>query len=64
MLMMRRHEKDFMLRGDEKYGEELKKRAAELLSELKNADLPEGAKAEIAKLVDAYKTSFLAFMAG
>ena len=27
MLMMRRHEKDFMLRGDEKYGDELIKRA-------------------------------------
>jgi methyl-accepting chemotaxis protein len=64
MLMMRRHEKDFMLRGDEKYGEELKKRAGELLSELKDADLPGDVKADIVKLVDAYKTSFLAFMAG
>jgi len=29
MLMMRRHEKDFMLRRDAKYGDEMKKRASE-----------------------------------
>ena len=29
MLMMRRHEKDFMLRGDEKYGDELRTRVSE-----------------------------------
>jgi methyl-accepting chemotaxis protein len=64
MLMMRRHEKDFMLRGDEKYGDELKKRAGEFLTELEKTDLPAEAKAEIIKLVDTYKTSFLSFMAG
>jgi methyl-accepting chemotaxis protein len=64
MLMMRRHEKDFMLRGDEKYGDELRKRADEFSAELKKADLPAETKAEISKLVDIYKTSFLAFMAG
>lgn len=30
MLMMRRHEKDFMLRRDAKYGEDMKKRASNL----------------------------------
>ena len=64
MLMMRRHEKDFMLRGDEKYGDELKKRAGEFLVELQKTDLPADAKAEIVKLVDTYKTSFLSYMAG
>jgi methyl-accepting chemotaxis protein len=64
MLMMRRHEKDFMLRGDEKYGDELRQRADEFSAELKNADLPAETKAEISKLVDSYKMSFLAFMAG
>jgi methyl-accepting chemotaxis protein len=64
MLMMRRLEKDFMLRGDEKYSDELKERASEFLTELKTADLPADAKAEIAKLIDTYKTSFLAFEAG
>jgi methyl-accepting chemotaxis protein len=64
MLMMRRHEKDFMLRGDEKYGDELRKRAGEFSVELATSDLPADSKAEISKLVDVYKASFLAFMAG
>lgn len=64
MLMMRRHEKDFMLRGDEKYGDELNNRASEFLAELAKSDLPDSAKAEIVQLVQSYKASFLAFMAG
>jgi len=64
MLMMRRHEKDFMLRGEEKYGDELTKRVAEFLPELAKSDLPDDAKADIRKLIDSYKSSFLAFMAG
>jgi len=61
---MRRHEKDFMLRGDEKYGDELRKRADEFKVELAKADLPAAEKTDILKLVDVYKTSFLAYMAG
>ncbi len=64
MLMMRRHEKDFILRGDEKYGDELQKRAGEFAGELTKADFPEATKAEIAKLIESYRSSFLAFMAG
>ena len=64
MLMMRRHEKDFILRGDEKYGDELQKRAQEFAGELARADFPDTTKAEIAKLIESYKSSFLAFMAG
>jgi methyl-accepting chemotaxis protein len=64
MLMMRRHEKDFMLRGDEKYGDELKKRADEFTAELKKTDLPEDTKAEITKLLNTYKSSFLSYMVG
>src|ERR1700746_2323552 len=64
MLMMRRHEKDFMLRGDEKYGDQLTDSASEFLTELKKAELPADATTEIVKLVDTYKTSFLAFVAG
>jgi methyl-accepting chemotaxis protein len=64
MLMMRRHEKDFMLRGDEKYGDELATRAGEFKDELVNAELPDDAKAEIKKLIDSYKQSFLAYEAG
>lgn len=64
MLMMRRHEKDFMLRGEEKYGDELTKRVGEFLPELAKADLPDDAKAEIRRLIDSYKGSFFAFMVG
>jgi len=64
MLMMRRHEKDFMLRGDEKYGDELRKRVDEFSIELAKADLPAESKSEISKLIGTYKTSFLAFVAG
>jgi methyl-accepting chemotaxis protein len=44
MLMMRRHEKDFMLRGDEKYGDQLTDGASEFLTELKKAELPADAR--------------------
>jgi methyl-accepting chemotaxis protein len=64
MLMMRRHEKDFMLRGDEKYGDELKKRVTEFAAEMKKTDIPQAAQAEIAKLIDVYQSSFIAFMTG
>jgi methyl-accepting chemotaxis protein len=64
MLMMRRHEKDFMLRGDEKYGDELRKRADEFMAELKKTDLPDDTKAQITKLLDTYKSSFLSYMVG
>ena len=64
MLMMRRHEKDFMLRGDEKYGDELRKRVDEFSVELAKADLPSAEKVEITKLIDIYKMSFMAYMAG
>jgi methyl-accepting chemotaxis protein len=64
MLMMRRHEKDFMLRGDEKYGDELTTRAGEFKTELAKAELPDDAKAEIGKLIDSYKQSFLAYEMG
>ncbi|MGJ4892135.1 methyl-accepting chemotaxis protein [Bradyrhizobium sp. HKCCYLRH3099] len=64
MLMMRRHEKDFMLRGDPKYGDDLRKRVDEFGPELAKADLPEAVKAEIVKLMTIYRESFLAYMAG
>jgi methyl-accepting chemotaxis protein len=64
MLMMRRHEKDFMLRGDEKYGDELKKRVGEFSVELAKTDMPDEARKEVAKLIDSYQSSFFAFMAG
>jgi methyl-accepting chemotaxis protein len=64
MLMMRRHEKDFMLRGDEKYGGDLRKRVQEFAPALAATDLPQATKAEIKGLIDTYQSSFMAFMVG
>lgn len=62
MLMMRRHEKDFMLRREEKYGDELTKRVSEFEAALAASDLAADAKAELKKLVASYQASFNAFM--
>ncbi len=47
MLMMRRHEKDFMLRRDQKYAGELKKAAAEFMKALAAAGIAPDVTAEI-----------------
>jgi len=62
MLMMRRHEKDFMLRRDAKYGGEMKKRAAEFAAGVESADIPAAAKAELNKLLADYQRDFQAWM--
>ena len=64
MLMMRRHEKDFMLRGDEKYGDELKKRVVEFKAAMKDAGVADDVRAQLEKLIDDYQRDFLAFMLG
>ncbi len=64
MLMMRRHEKDFMLRHDPKYGEDIKKRAAELTVALDRSELAPPAKDEIKRNLLAYQRDFLAWMEG
>jgi len=62
MLRMRRHEKDFMLRRDAKYGEDMKKRASEFSAGIENANIPEAAKTELKqKLVD-YQRDFFVWM--
>jgi methyl-accepting chemotaxis protein len=64
MLMMRRHEKDFMLRRDEKYVGELKKTAAEFSKSLAGTGIQPALKAEIAKELEKYQTDFSAWAAG
>jgi methyl-accepting chemotaxis protein len=61
MLMMRRHEKDFMLRGEEKYIDEFDKRQSEFTDALKLSALPDAVKAEISSLMKAYRESFAAY---
>ncbi len=62
MLMMRRHEKDFMLRRDAKYGEEMKKRAAEFVVALDATDIPPAAKNDIKRDLAAYQRDFFVWM--
>jgi methyl-accepting chemotaxis protein len=62
MLMMRRHEKDFMLRRDAKYGDEMKKRASEFATGVDNADIPGAAKAELRQKLADYQRDFFAWM--
>jgi methyl-accepting chemotaxis protein len=63
MLMMRRHEKDFMLRRTVKYGDDIKKRAAEFTAGLdKSTTIPTAAKTDIAAKLAAYQRDFFAWM--
>jgi methyl-accepting chemotaxis protein len=64
MLMMRRHEKDFMLRRDPKYGGDMKKRAAEFEKAIIDSVLPTAGKSEINALLAAYQRDFFAWMEG
>ncbi|KRQ17183.1 methyl-accepting chemotaxis protein [Bradyrhizobium manausense] len=62
MLMMRRHEKDFMLRRDAKYGGEMQKRASEFLAGLDAGAIPDAAKAELRQKLSDYQRDFSAWM--
>ena len=62
MMTMRRHEKDFMLRRDRKYGDDMKKRNAEFVAGLESADIPQAAKAELKQKLADYQRDFQAWM--
>jgi len=62
MLMMRRHEKDFMLRRDAKYGDELKKQASQFVTLVENASIPETAKTELKQKLADYQRDFSSWM--
>jgi methyl-accepting chemotaxis protein len=62
MLMMRRHEKDFMLRRDRKYGEDMKKRAAEFVAGMESANIPDAARTELKQKLSDYQRDFSAWM--
>jgi methyl-accepting chemotaxis protein len=64
MLMMRRHEKDFMLRRDEKYVGALKKTAGEFAKSLASADIQPALKSDIARKLEKYQADFTAWAAG
>lgn len=62
MLMMRRNEKDFILRGDDKYEDQLIEREAEFETELAQSNLALEVKSQILTLIWAYKSSFVSFV--
>jgi methyl-accepting chemotaxis protein len=59
MLTMRRHEKDYMLRRDIKYGDELKKAATVFTGVLASSDIPATNKIVITQKLAAYQRDFL-----
>ncbi|WP_282611425.1 diguanylate cyclase, partial [Pelagibius sp. Alg239-R121] len=61
MLMMRRHEKDFMLRGTDEYIGQFDERHAEFDALLAKADIPPALQQEIAGLMDNYVKGFHAW---
>ncbi|MDH5558692.1 MAG: methyl-accepting chemotaxis protein, partial [Alphaproteobacteria bacterium] len=63
MLMMRRHEKDFMLRGDDKYIKNIAERRAEFNGLLDEAMIAQMDKDSIAILLDRYVKDFNAYAA-
>jgi methyl-accepting chemotaxis protein len=62
MLMMRRHEKDFMLRRDQKYAGELKKAAAEFSKALAAAEIASAVTAAITLKLEKYQDEFSAWV--
>ncbi len=58
MLMMRRHEKDFMLRGAEKYIGRIDERRQEFDAILAQSALPYSFKEEVSALMDDYQKGF------
>ena len=61
MLMMRRHEKDFIMRGDDKYAARIDKRREEFNRLLAMAPVSEIDKLEISGLLDKYVADFHAY---
>ncbi len=63
MLMMRRHEKDFILRRDAKYGDDMKKRATEFASGVDaSTEIVPAAKEDLKQKLAAYQRDFNAWM--
>lgn len=59
MLMIRRHEKDFIIRKEIKYKEKLNDRVKEMINEVSNQKMLESYKKEIIDLLNKYEKSFM-----
>lgn len=62
MLMLRRHEKDFMLRNDLQYREKFDKDMTAMKADLSNAYLHDGVKREIKTVLAVYEKDFKALV--
>jgi methyl-accepting chemotaxis protein len=62
MLMMRRHEKDFLLREDRKYLDSLLKERARFAGIAASSDVPEDKQQEIKQLMDVYVKNMTALV--
>lgn len=63
MLQMRRHEKDFMLRGDPAFADLMAQRLAEFTPALAmSSDIPAAERREIAALMESYHTTFAQYV--
>ncbi|WP_417454514.1 methyl-accepting chemotaxis protein [Kiloniella sp.] len=58
MLMMRRHEKDFLLRLEDKYIARMDTRFEEFSADLAKSDIPANAQKELTELISSYITDF------
>ncbi|KGJ91119.1 methyl-accepting chemotaxis protein [Colwellia psychrerythraea] len=59
MLQLRRNEKDFMLRLDDKYVGKLQGNTNKLLSSVQDSDFSPAKKQEVSKLIKGYQSAFL-----
>ena len=64
MLMMRRHEKDFMLRRDRAYLDQFEKSANEFAKAMQASDLAPAMKADIESKLQKYRTDFVGWVDG
>ena len=59
MLQLRRNEKDFMLRLDDKYVDKLTNNVSKLLSSVQGSTFPSSKKQEVTSLINAYQAAFI-----
>lgn len=59
LLTIRKHEKDYLLRGDVKYVKAVEDSCAELIKAFKNAEIDDKHKKSVTKIVNQYKAAFL-----
>jgi len=61
MLMMRRHEKDFIMRLDSKYLGRMDKRLSEFIQQIDASNIPENEQKKIMELMNSYHNDFKAY---